>query len=111
MAKTPTVKEMQAALAGRPYKDAPTQTIDDWKWHPMEHIKAQLAERRELRHQVSDRRLMHLATLGGVQVLLAHRRAKPLGESAFRPHLAAGVGQLHAGLGGGAMRQTTAPDA
>ena len=48
MAKTPTVKEMQAALAGRPYKDAPTQTIDDWKWHPMEHIKAQLAERREL---------------------------------------------------------------
>lgn len=48
MAKTPTVKEMQAALASRQYKDAPTGRLEDWKWNPLAEVQKKLAMEREI---------------------------------------------------------------
>ena len=75
------------------------------------HLGVLLAKRRELCAQVFHRLGVLLAAHRGFEVLLAHGRAQPLGERAFRPHLAARVGQLHPALGGRRVRQSAAPDA
>jgi hypothetical protein len=39
-------------MSDKPYRDPGTLNIEDWKWHPMEHIERQLSARRELPEHV-----------------------------------------------------------
>jgi hypothetical protein len=39
-------------MSDKPYRDPETLNIEDWKWHPMEHIERQLSARRELPEHV-----------------------------------------------------------
>ena len=75
------------------------------------HLGVLLAERCELCAQVFHRLGVVLAAHRCIEVLLPHGRAQPLGERAFRPHLAARLGQLQAATGSHRVRQPAAPDA
>jgi hypothetical protein len=39
-------------MADKPYRDPKSTKIEDWQWHPLARIKAELAMRRELPEQV-----------------------------------------------------------